>query len=99
MLPHEFQGGTFTISNLGMFGVKNFTAIISHPQSSILAVGGSTNREKGFRNAATITAIKSSEHRSIEGALTMDYCETNIRFFGQILASHVGAATTIINVY
>ena len=41
LLPHEFQGGTFTISNLGMFGVKNFSAIINPPQACILAVGAS----------------------------------------------------------
>lgn len=38
------QGGTFTISNLGMFGIKNFSAIINPPQSCILAVGGSEKR-------------------------------------------------------
>ncbi|CAN8003944.1 unnamed protein product, partial [Ixodes pacificus] len=37
--PHEFQGGTITVSNLGMFGVKNFSAIINPPQACILAVG------------------------------------------------------------
>lgn len=41
LAPHEFQGGTFTISNLGMFGVKNFSAIINPPQACILAVGAS----------------------------------------------------------
>ena len=44
--PHEFQGGTFTVSNLGMFGVDHFTAIINPPQSCILAVGG-THKEVG----------------------------------------------------
>merc|ERR1711876_139693 len=39
LLPHEFQGGTFTISNLGMFGISEFTAIINPPQGAILAVG------------------------------------------------------------
>ena len=42
--PHEFQGGTFTISNLGMFGVRQFTAIINPPQSCILAVGATEKR-------------------------------------------------------
>ncbi|KAG8569341.1 hypothetical protein GDO81_014377 [Engystomops pustulosus] len=42
--PHEFQGGTFTVSNLGMYGIKNFSAIINPPQACILAVGGSENR-------------------------------------------------------
>lgn len=39
-----FEGGTFTVSNLGMFGVKNFSAIINPPQSCILAVGGTEKR-------------------------------------------------------
>ena len=42
--PQEFQGGTITVSNLGMFGVKNFSAIINPPQSIILAVGTSEPR-------------------------------------------------------
>merc|ERR1712127_1100462 len=42
--PHEFQGGTFTISNLGGMGIKEFSAIINPPQSCILAVGGIDNR-------------------------------------------------------
>lgn len=52
--PHEFQGGTITVSNLGMFGIKNFSAIINPPQSIILAVGASEVRlipaknEKGY---------------------------------------------------
>jgi pyruvate dehydrogenase E2 component (dihydrolipoamide acetyltransferase) len=37
--PHEFMGGTFTISNLGMFGIKQFAAIVNPPQAAILAVG------------------------------------------------------------
>lgn len=42
--PHEFQGGTITVSNLGMFGIKNFAAIVNPPQSIILAVGTTENR-------------------------------------------------------
>ena len=42
--PHEFMGGTFTISNLGMFGVKQFCAVINPPQSCILAVGATEKR-------------------------------------------------------
>jgi pyruvate dehydrogenase E2 component (dihydrolipoamide acetyltransferase) len=40
--PHEYQGGTFCISNLGMFGINEFSAVISPPQAAILAVGGGT---------------------------------------------------------
>lgn len=51
--PNEFQGGTFTVSNLGMFGVKVFSAIINPPQSCILAIGGAEKRlvpdpDKGY---------------------------------------------------
>lgn len=42
--PHEFQGGTITVSNLGMFGIKNFSAIINPPQSIILAIGTTETR-------------------------------------------------------
>jgi len=74
--PHEFQGGTFSISNLGMFGVRNFTAIINPPQSCILAVGGTekrlvvdTSTEQGFRAANVMTVTLSSDHRVVDGAV------------------------------
>ncbi|XP_061818445.2 dihydrolipoyllysine-residue acetyltransferase component of pyruvate dehydrogenase complex, mitochondrial [Nerophis lumbriciformis] len=73
--PHEFQGGTFTISNLGMFGVKNFSAIINPPQSCILAVGGSEKRlmpadnERGFDVASIMSVTLSCDHRVVDGAV------------------------------
>ncbi|XP_076058310.1 dihydrolipoamide S-acetyltransferase muc isoform X1 [Oratosquilla oratoria] len=74
--PHEFQGGTFSISNLGMFGVKNFTAIINPPQSCILAVGGTEKRvlpdedsEKGFKVAQVMSVTLSCDHRTVDGAV------------------------------
>ncbi|KAM6986406.1 dihydrolipoyllysine-residue acetyltransferase component of pyruvate dehydrogenase complex, mitochondrial [Aplochiton taeniatus] len=73
--PHEFQGGTFTISNLGMFGIKNFSAIINPPQSCILAVGGSEKRllpadnEKGFDVASMMAVTLSCDHRVVDGAV------------------------------
>ncbi|XP_056140527.1 dihydrolipoyllysine-residue acetyltransferase component of pyruvate dehydrogenase complex, mitochondrial [Lampris incognitus] len=73
--PHEFQGGTFTISNLGMFGVKNFSAIINPPQACILAVGGSEKRllpadnEKGFDVASIMSVTLSCDHRVVDGAV------------------------------
>ena len=42
--PEEFQGGTFTISNLGMYGIKSFSAVINPPQACILAVGGAERK-------------------------------------------------------
>ncbi|XP_071372093.1 dihydrolipoyllysine-residue acetyltransferase component of pyruvate dehydrogenase complex, mitochondrial isoform X6 [Centroberyx affinis] len=73
--PHEFQGGTFTISNLGMFGIKNFSAIINPPQACILAVGGSEKRllpadnEKGFDVASVMSVTLSCDHRVVDGAV------------------------------
>lgn len=74
--PHEFQGGTFTISNLGMFGIKNFTAIINPPQACILAVG-TANRslvvdddaDKGYRSASIMSVTLSCDHRVVDGAV------------------------------
>ncbi|KAM4703508.1 dihydrolipoyllysine-residue acetyltransferase component of pyruvate dehydrogenase complex, mitochondrial [Rhinophrynus dorsalis] len=73
--PHEFQGGTFTVSNLGMYGIKNFSAIINPPQACILAVGGSENRlvpadnEKGFDVANMMSVTLSCDHRVVDGAV------------------------------
>nr|XP_053647197.1 dihydrolipoyllysine-residue acetyltransferase component of pyruvate dehydrogenase complex, mitochondrial-like [Cherax quadricarinatus] len=74
--PHEFQGGTFSVSNLGMFGVKNFSAIINPPQSCILAVGGTEKRlvvdeesEQGFRVAHIMSVTLSCDHRTVDGAV------------------------------
>ncbi|KAI9296587.1 pyruvate dehydrogenase [Neoconidiobolus thromboides FSU 785] len=74
--PHEYQGGSFTISNLGMFGVNNFTAIVNPPQSCILAVGATQSRivvdataEKGFKEASILTVTLSCDHRVVDGAV------------------------------
>lgn len=73
LAPEEFQGGTFTISNMGMFGVSQFTSIINPPQSAILAIAGveevlfrQENGEIGSRNEMTVTLT--SDHRVINGA-------------------------------
>ncbi|XP_070163835.1 dihydrolipoyllysine-residue acetyltransferase component of pyruvate dehydrogenase complex [Polyergus mexicanus] len=73
--PQEFQGGTITVSNLGMFGIKNFAAIINPPQSIILAVGGTETKlipaknEKGFTTAQYMSVTASCDHRTIDGAV------------------------------
>ncbi|XP_054722875.1 dihydrolipoyllysine-residue acetyltransferase component of pyruvate dehydrogenase complex, mitochondrial-like [Uloborus diversus] len=74
--PEEFQGGTFTVSNLGMFGVKNFSAVINPPQSCILAVGGTEDtiipddsRESGYRTAKVMSVTLSCDHRVVDGAV------------------------------
>ncbi|XP_014236797.1 dihydrolipoyllysine-residue acetyltransferase component of pyruvate dehydrogenase complex, mitochondrial isoform X2 [Trichogramma pretiosum] len=73
--PQEFQGGTITVSNLGMFGIKNFSAIINPPQSIILAIGTTETRlvpadnEKGFTTAQYMTVTASCDHRTVDGAV------------------------------
>ena len=71
--PHEFQGGTFTISNLGMFGIKSFSAVINPPQAAILAVGGLQKlvvpSEDGPRPGSIISLTLSCDHRVVDGAV------------------------------
>ncbi|MDB2415376.1 pyruvate dehydrogenase complex dihydrolipoamide acetyltransferase [Rickettsiales bacterium] len=73
LLPEEFQGGGFSISNLGMYGVKNFNAIINPPQGCILAVGSGEKRavvNGDDINIATImTVTLSCDHRVVDGAV------------------------------
>ena len=75
--PHEFQGGGFTVSNLGMFGIKSFSAIINPPQSCILAVGAGEQRaviKDGQVKAATVmTVTLSVDHRSVDGAVGAEF--------------------------
>ena len=71
--PHEYQGGTSSVSNLGMYGIKDFTAVINPPQSTILAVGAGEERvvvRNGKIEAATIMSVTlSCDHRAVDGAL------------------------------
>lgn len=74
--PHEFQGGTITVSNLGMFGVKNFSAIINPPQACILAVGCTEDvllpddsSQSGYRTAKVMSVTLSCDHRVVDGAV------------------------------
>jgi pyruvate dehydrogenase E2 component (dihydrolipoamide acetyltransferase) len=71
--PHEYQGGTSSVSNLGMYGIKDFTAVINPPQSSILAVGTGEERavvRNGKLEVATLMSVTMScDHRCLDGAL------------------------------
>lgn len=72
LLPDEYKGGTFTLSNLGMYGIKAFDAIINPPQGAILAVGAGEKRRVYFGEeevvATMMTATVSCDHRVIDGA-------------------------------
>ncbi|XP_052851161.1 dihydrolipoyllysine-residue acetyltransferase component of pyruvate dehydrogenase complex, mitochondrial isoform X3 [Drosophila gunungcola] len=74
--PHEFQGGTISVSNLGMFGVNQFAAVINPPQSCILAIGTTTKQLvadpdslKGFKEVNVLTVTLSADHRVVDGAV------------------------------
>jgi pyruvate dehydrogenase E2 component (dihydrolipoamide acetyltransferase) len=74
LAPHEYQGGSFAISNLGMFGIDNFDAVINPPHGAILAVGAGTKKpvvgEDGELAVATVMSVTLSvDHRVIDGAL------------------------------
>ncbi len=74
LAPHEYQGGSFAISNLGMFGIDNFDAVINPPHGAILAVGAGAKKpvvgEDGELKVATVMSVTLSvDHRVIDGAL------------------------------
>jgi pyruvate dehydrogenase E2 component (dihydrolipoamide acetyltransferase) len=70
--PHEFQGGTASVSNLGMYGIKQFDAVINPPQGMILAVGAGEKRpwvvDDALAIATVMTVTGSFDHRAIDGA-------------------------------
>jgi pyruvate dehydrogenase E2 component (dihydrolipoamide acetyltransferase) len=73
LAPHEFQGGNFTISNLGMYGITNFSAIINPPQSCILSVGAAIDKAVVVDGEISIsklmTVTLSCDHRVVDGAV------------------------------
>lgn len=77
LAPDEYQGGSFTISNLGMFGVQEFSAIINPPQSAILAVGAIMScpvvENGGIIVASVMTVTLAVDHRAIDGALAAQW--------------------------
>lgn len=81
--PEELSGGTFTVSNLGMYGVNNFSAIINPPQACILAVSGAVktvvvnedakDSTDQFRVAHKMNVTLSSDHRVVDGAVAAEW--------------------------
>jgi pyruvate dehydrogenase E2 component (dihydrolipoamide acetyltransferase) len=79
LAPEEFAGGSFTISNLGMFGIREFAAVINPPQGAILAVGAGEERPV-VRNgqlavAAVMTVTLSADHRVVDGAVGAEWLQ------------------------
>jgi pyruvate dehydrogenase E2 component (dihydrolipoamide acetyltransferase) len=77
--PEEFQGGGFSISNLGMYGVRDFAAIINPPQAAILAVSAGEQRpvvkDGALAIATVMTCTLSVDHRVIDGALAAEFMQ------------------------
>ncbi len=77
LAPEEYQGGTFSISNLGMFGIKQFDAVINPPQGAILAVGAGEQRpvvKDGALAVATVMSCTlSCDHRVVDGAVGAEF--------------------------
>jgi pyruvate dehydrogenase E2 component (dihydrolipoamide acetyltransferase) len=73
LAPHEYQGGSTTISNLGMYGIDRFDAVINPPQASIMAVGRAEKRpvvkDDALKIATMMSVTLSVDHRVIDGAL------------------------------
>jgi len=88
--PQEFQGGTISVSNLGMFGISQFSAIINPPQAAILAVGAGQERvvakggQMAVANVMTVTA--SFDHRAIDGAVGAEY----LQVFKKLIENPIG---------
>lgn len=78
--PHEYKGGSFTVSNLGMFGVSSFVAVINPPQASILAVSGIQERpvvkEGAVVPGKVISLTLSSDHRVVDGVDAAQFLQT-----------------------
>lgn len=88
--PAEYQGGGFTISNLGMFGIKHFSAIVNPPQSCILAVGAAEQRpvvKEGVLGIATVMSCTLAvDHRSVDGALGAEFLQAFKKYTEQPLS-------------
>ncbi len=83
LAPHEYQGGSFAISNLGMMGIENFDAVINPPHGSILAVGAGIKKPvvlaDGTIGVATVMSMTLSvDHRVIDGALGAEFLQAII---------------------
>ena len=75
--PEEYQGGTFSVSNLGMYGIREFAAVINPPQGAILAAGAGEQRpivkDGALAVASMMTCTLSVDHRAVDGAIGAEY--------------------------
>ena len=78
--PEEFSGNTFTISNLGMFGIEEFTAIVNPPDACIMAVGGIKEtvvvKDGEMYSGNVMKVTRSCDHRAVDGAVGSAFLKT-----------------------
>jgi pyruvate dehydrogenase E2 component (dihydrolipoamide acetyltransferase) len=88
--PEEYQGGSFSISNLGMYGIREFAAVINPPQAGILAVGAGEQRpvikDGALATATMMTATLSADHRLVDGATGAELLAAFRRYVEEPLA-------------
>ena len=88
--PEEYQGGSFSISNLGMYGIREFAAVINPPQAGILAVGAGEQRpvvkDGALATATVMTATLSADHRLVDGATGAELLAAFERYVEEPLA-------------
>ncbi|MCZ2203757.1 pyruvate dehydrogenase complex dihydrolipoamide acetyltransferase [Bartonella sp. A05] len=88
--PEEYQGGTTAVSNMGMYGVKEFSAIINPPHATIFAIGAGEQRavvKNGSLAVATVMSVTlSTDHRAVDGALAAELAQTFKKFIENPLA-------------
>jgi pyruvate dehydrogenase E2 component (dihydrolipoamide acetyltransferase) len=86
--PSEYEGGSSTISNLGMYGVREFAAIINPPQATILAIGAARRQpiekeDGGIAFASVLSVTLSCDHRVVDGALGAELIAAFQKFVAQ----------------
>jgi pyruvate dehydrogenase E2 component (dihydrolipoamide acetyltransferase) len=85
LMPEEYTGATFTVSNLGMFGIDQFTAIINPPEAGILAIGGVEEKpvviEGQLEIRQRMRVTMSCDHRAVDGATGAKFLQTLKRYF------------------
>ena len=78
-MPEEYAGGTISISNLGMYGISEFSAVINPPQGAILAIGAGEQKpvvKNGELTVGTVMKVTMScDHRAIDGAVSAEYLQ------------------------
>jgi pyruvate dehydrogenase E2 component (dihydrolipoamide acetyltransferase) len=83
--PEEFTGSTFSVSNLGMFGIDQFTAIINPPEAGILAIGGVEEKpvviEGQLEVRQRMRVTMSCDHRAVDGTTGAKFLQTLKRYF------------------